>query len=276
MERTGSIPLSLSRALADQGLGSGDWVLLPGGRVNHCWKLGQVVVKLFRPEADTPLFRNDPGAEYPALKAFSSLNLAPKPTARGDHEGQHWIAMEALDGTEPKDADGARALARLHREEPLAGLPVLSGSKLTEQCDEMIASLSPEYAAQLAAPRLDCPDLPTQAQLHGDPVLANMVQTARGVRLIDWQCPAIGDPAIDLSVFLSPGMRRLYGGDTLTGQALDDVLTAYGDRTLIETYHIAAPFLHWRIAVYCAWMAERGWPGYAEAFAEEVAWLDTI
>ena len=38
------------------------------------------------------------------------------------------------------------------------------------------------------------------------------------LRLIDWQCPAIGDPIVDIMMFLSPGMHEIYGSGKLSHQ----------------------------------------------------------
>ena len=35
------------------------------------------------------------------------------------------------------------------------------------------------------------------------------------MRLIDWQCPALGDPAEDIACFLSPAMQVIYGAGPL-------------------------------------------------------------
>ena len=46
----------------------------------------------------------------------------------------------------------------------------------------------------------------------------NLILGEKGLRLIDWQCPAIGDPIVDIMMFLSPGMHEIYG----SGKAINE------------------------------------------------------
>ena len=52
--------------------------------------------------------------------------------------------------------------------------------------------------------------------LHTDVVPGNLILGEEGLRLIDWQCPAIGDPIVDIMMFLSPGMHKIYGSGKLS------------------------------------------------------------
>lgn len=115
-----------------------------------------------------------------------------------------------------------------------------------------------------------------EVNLHGDPVPGNMVASPRGLILIDWQCPAIGDPASDLAIFLSPAMQTLYRSAPLTPCDAKRFLTAYGDEATVFRYLHRAPLYHYRIAAHCLWRAHLGHEGYGSAAAAEFAYLERI
>ena len=52
--------------------------------------------------------------------------------------------------------------------------------------------------------------------LHTDVVPGNLILGDEGLRIIDWQCPAIGDPIVDIMMFLSPAMHEIYGSGKLS------------------------------------------------------------
>jgi aminoglycoside phosphotransferase (APT) family kinase protein len=113
------------------------------------------------------------------------------------------------------------------------------------------------------------------ALLHGDPVPGNVVWSAReGVTLIDWQCPAIGDPVHDIALALSPGMRRLYGCQPMIPDEQRRFWQAYADPSAQARYAALLPLLSARIAAHCLAQAARGRPGYAEAARAEIAALE--
>jgi thiamine kinase len=65
-----------------------------------------------------------------------------------------------------------------------------------------------------------CPDVSISdiepVLLHTDVVLGNLILGDNGLRLIDWQCPAIGDLIVDIMMFLSPAMHEIYGSGKLS------------------------------------------------------------
>ncbi len=241
-----------------------DWLPLQGGRSNRVWRAGSVVVKQYRPETATPLFPNDPASEAAALR-----HLGPELAPRYRASGAGWLAYDFLSGPNWQDdsAAVARLLARLHRAPPPEGLRTLP----------MGGAALAGHAAGFAPPGLPpCPtvpsvDLPDPVLVHGDPVPGNIVVTAQGVRLIDWQCPGLGDPVDDLALFLSPAMQWLYRGAPLTGAEVAAFLDAYPDRATVGRYRALRPLLHWRIAAHCAYRAARGDAAYAEALRLELA-----
>ncbi len=55
--------------------------------------------------------------------------------------------------------------------------------------------------------------------------------------LIDWQCPAIGDPCLDLALFLSPTMQQVNGKTPLSGAEVAAFLEAYDNPQVTCRYH---------------------------------------
>jgi hypothetical protein len=95
------------------------------------------------------------------------------------------------------------------------------------------------------------------------------------LRLIDWQCPAIGDPIVDIMMFLSPGMHEIYGSGKLSMTDHQTFLmTLTSD--LRNRYNKISPLYHWRLAAYCFWKAEQGFIEYENAALAEIDLLKMI
>ena len=109
--------------------------------------------------------------------------------------------------------------------------------------------------------------------VHGDPVPGNIVTGPGRAALIDWQCPALGDPAADLAIFASPAMQQVYRGAPLSEAESAAFLAAYPDEETVARYRALRPWYHWRMAAYCLFRAERGRAGYAAGLTLERAAL---
>lgn len=253
---------------------------LAGGRTNRVWLVprpqGDLVVKLFANPDDNPLYPNVAEVEYAVLHHLDGRDLAPRPRALVDTPEGVALIYDHLPGPRwsGDPAPVARLLGRLHAtpQPAIRGLPAGQAALraqvrliLTECSAAGRDRLTREEPPAVAAPA------PTRRLIHTDVVPANLVMTATGLRLIDWQCPALGDPAEDIASFLSPAMQTLYGQGPLPRQDAERFLHAYPDRETIRRYRILAPLYHWRIAAYCLWKAERGADGYALALERELA-----
>ena len=102
-----------------------------------------------------------------------------------------------------------------------------------------------------------------------------MIAQKGGLKLIDWQCPAIGDPCEDIAVFLSPAMQIIYRGTALSTAERNAFLRAYPDEATIQRYRQLEPWYHWRMAAYCLWKEARGDKHAARAYAAEIDALHT-
>lgn len=257
------------------------WQALFGGRTNAAWMgqttQGDIVVKLYSGPAQNPLFPNDPSAEARLLRLLASQGFAPELLAKLHTDvglcnvyahipGQTWQA-----GT----PEVARLMRRLHGIAPLTGLrntangsaELISQTRIIlKKCasGDDLAQFEPAFEPIGAAPKV---------LLHGDIVPGNLIRNAHGLHLIDWQCPAIGDPCEDIAIFLSPAMQFLYRGAPLGDVETEAFLTAYGSHDVTQRYHALAPYYHWRMAAYCLWQLENGRPDYAQGFDLERAAL---
>ena len=226
-----------------------------------------MVVKLCDGAA-TPLFPNDPGAEIAALERLRGTGLAPRPLGHAATALGPVLAYEHVEAPAPAEPEAtARALARLHAL-PHGGLrrPPPPRARLAD----LLSRLADPPARLREALRAPDPDEGPTAFLHGDPTPGNALGAPGGCVLIDWQCPAAGDPCDDLAILLSPAMRRLDGLAPLPPDRARAVLRAYGSPALAGRLAASWPMRRAILAAHCLWRAERGWPGAAEAAALEM------
>ena len=247
------------------GLGDAEWHPLEGGRSNRVWRCGALVVKRYLAEAATPLFPNDPRLEAAALQALAPSGLAPVLVAQGDG----WVAWHHVAG---RVWQGEPCVASLLQR--LSSVPAFPGLDVRPMGARDIAAQATSFAPRNMPPLPDLVEvvLPAPSLLHGDLVPGNILTTANGLCLIDWQCPAMGDPVDDLALFLSPAMQWLYRGKTLEAAARQGLLAQLPE-ALRHRYRQLAPLLHWRIAAHCAFRAARGDHGYDMALRLELAGL---
>ncbi|MCK0141204.1 aminoglycoside phosphotransferase family protein [Aliiroseovarius sp. F20344] len=257
------------------------WSRLSGGRSNPVWHVVldempyDLVCKLFDGTAATPLFANEGTREALVLKHLEGEEVAPTLVAFLDSALGASVLYQHLDGVPWTGAveDVARLMARLHGIEAPSGLPEMMTSPVSLIAETR--AMSHAAGVSLTAP----PEVngtlpnPTRRFLHGDIVPGNIVVTADGLRLIDWQCPVVGDPAADIAIFLSPAMQVLYGSKPLTDNQISNFLDAYlasgGDAVGVVRYEALAPLFHWRMACYCDWKAAHGDVAYRDVAALE-------
>ena len=255
-------------------------VPLSGGRTNRVWRVEQagetLVAKLYAPHGENPMFPNMPGAEFDTLSKLSSLGLAPEPVGLFRIDLGDVLVYRHLNGSswEGDARPVARALAKLHGLEVDLSLRLLTGGSaaLIAQIEAITEDL-PENALP---PRPEMPDVPpvqVPRLIHTDVVPGNIVMQGDRAVLIDWQCPALGDPVEDMASFLSPAMQMLYGRAPLDGSEVEMFLDAYSDPGCVARYRALRPLLHYRIAAYCAWSVDRGRPEYGPAMEAELAVL---
>ncbi len=256
---------------------------LYGGRTNQVWKvLGEEydrVLKLYRTALRNPLFRNDAGLEAGCLQALAHTGFVPRLRGSGQYGMDRWVFYDHAPGSpwQSGPEEVASLLNRLHSLPPAVEAPdgcngsadlARHGQQILEACTSAdrsrLEGLKP--VGQVAA-------LPHRCLIHGDPVPGNILVASSGLTLIDWQCPALGDPCEDLALFLSPAMQVLYRGAALTRDEEDRFLSAYQNAAVTDRYRSLRRWYTWRTAAYCLWRKENGAPDYAKGFELELAAL---
>ena len=234
---------------------------LTGGYLNQVYRVRGAgidwVVKRFMPETELALFPNFPADEAEALKRAAAVGLAPKPI--GFFAGERPILVyEFCEGEmwSRGVGDVARLLRRLRgvdasgfRHVPMTPAEILADG------DAFLAKVEPAMCVKLAAAR-PAPfgiDPVERSFLHTDIGPGNIIVTGDGhLVVIDWQCPAAGDPVQDMVAFLSPAFQILYGRTPLATGDEAEFHLAYDDPATKERYDRLLPFYDWRMAGYCA------------------------
>jgi len=278
------IPNQLLRILISRGFVAEGAIShrLVGGRTNQVWRVararGDVICKLFAPPAENPLYPNNPAAEFAVLKRLSGLNLAPEPVALIATTLGDVLIYRCVEGG-PWRQDSRRVaqmLGRIHRmtpDMPLRQIPSGTAALRAQIARILAGCREPEALLAIEPNVADVPALPDPRLVHTDTVPGNIIVTAKGLQLIDWQCPGLGDPAEDISAFLSPAMQLLYRGKPLDHGQRQSFLAAYPDPEIVRRYLALAPLYHLRIAAYCQWKTEAGDAAYGPALVAELSEL---
>ena len=184
------------------------WYPQTGGRTNKVWRIDgekDLICKLYLESNINPLFNNTPEAEYKCLLWLNGSNIAPKPhkylkTPFGEVllytyiKGQTWsydvgTVSELLTRIgKHKRPKGLRILSSLPSDIKQSGLDIID--KLNRYHTNKLNKICPDVSISDIEPVL----------LHTDVVPGNLILGDEGLRLIDWQCPAVGDPIVDLSL----------------------------------------------------------------------------
>ncbi len=229
---------------------------LKGGYLNSVWRVDTGDQKLVAKEFATPmsgtLFPNLPEDEARALRVLSGLGVAPDfvgfwPEAAllvySYVEGAMWdgdmqSVAQLLLRKDVADPAGFRTV-------PVAPADILAqGDALFARCKVGGRMRRPDPVHIPAPEKLSL--------IHTD-VGVNLVGQGRGLRLIDWQCPAVGDICEDIYSFLSPAFQILGERAPLTQGQVAHFWEALGRDDLRDRYNQLRPFYAWRFAAYCAW-----------------------
>ena len=269
-------PPDLPNLLVANGLAphAARWQALIGGRTNRVWKVetptGAIICKLFAAGENNPLYTNQARDEFAALRALRAQDIAPEPLALLKFGASDVLIYRYLVGApwQQNVAEVADLLGRLHKLAPPIGWRVAEtgSAALIRQCRKILRDcrdIAPDLPRDMPDPNILALD--RTAPIHTDIVPNNILKTPQGLRLIDWQCPALGDPCEDLASFLSPAMHRLYGTGALSAAQVQVFLAAYPDQRIVRRYRALAVLYHWRIAAYCQWKVERGDADYGAA-----------
>jgi thiamine kinase len=285
MNLDNNIKNQLQNYLIMQGVISSQtvWYTQTGGRTNKVWRLfgeDDLICKLYLETKTNPLFNNTPEAEYRCLLWLDGSDIAPKP-----HKylktpfGEVLLYIYIKGQTWSHDVNTvSELLAQIRKLKLPKGLRILScmPTHIKQSGIEIINKLNSYHKNKL---NKICPDVSISdiepVLLHTDVVPGNLILGDEGLRLIDWQCPAIGDPIVDIMMFLSPSMHEIYGIGKLSMKDHEVFLMSLSSG-LRNRYNIIGPLYHWRLAAYCFWKAEQGFIEYENAALAEIDLLKMI
>jgi len=256
--------------------------LLTGGFWNRVYRLRckeptsiDWVVKQFVQVPVNPLFPILPAAEYAALRFIQGQECAPRPIAfiPDSSIGSLLVYDYVQGGSWNGDLVAAATLLVRIQQIPVNAFAMQAFRRLPtdaaalQEHADVILQIHPGAVSDSV--RQFRPKVPAQSGdsvarrvlVHTDCGPGNMVSSPDGLRLIDWQCPGIGDGLQDVVTFISPAMQVLYGYPVLTlaqeQQFLETYFSALGENALGEQatrtrFHSVRSSHHYRFAAYCA------------------------
>jgi len=260
--------------------------LLTGGFWNRVYRLRSKedvsldwVVKQFVQVPVNPMFPILPTAEHAALQFLQDQECAPPPIAFiADSPAGSLLVYAYVQGSSWNgDLEAAAILLARVQIIPIDTFAMHAFRKLPTDAialqNHAQAMLQVHQGALSDSVRELRPPVSTQPAhpnrrgvlVHTDCGPGNMVSSPQGLRLIDWQCPGIGDGLQDVVTFLSPAMQVLYGYPVLTAAQEQQFLGAYfaaldeSPRDAQETrawLHSVRSSHHYRFAAYCAMRAQ--------------------
>ena len=237
--------------------------LLHGGYWNTVCRLQgdgiDWVVKVFAAQDGWRLFPILPDDEARALLRLKGHDVAPEYVEYHPSVGElpAVLVYEWVEGT--MWTTGTAEVARLFRRQHAVSVDgfreVPTGSiGIVEQGERLLQTADSHEAAMLrkVCPTARVQPTPRRALIHTDAGTGNFIVGPQGIRLIDWQCPALGDAAEDLFTFLSPAFQVLYDHEPLTSAERSEFLDVYDDSMVLARLAALEPVLTFRMGAYCA------------------------
>ena len=236
---------------------------LTGGFWNDVYRLQgngrDWVIKHFRAANPHGLYPILPQAEALALQTLNGLDIAPEPVAFLPDIPLLLYEYFAGDVWQEDVVRVGRLLRRLH-DVPIAPdssfrhLP-LATAVILQQGDHFLAqakigTISQQLHAVRPIPQ-PRPPLPHLALVHTDTWAGNFVQNGRHLRLIDWQCPGLGDPVEDIWTFLHAGYEMLLGRPRFDEQVAAEFWRGYGETAVHQRLNLMSPYFAYRLAAHC-------------------------
>ena len=174
-----------------------------------------LVAKEYTTPIISTLFPNLPNKEAEALPRLEGLKVAPK--LIGFWPEVKLLVYDYVEGEMWDEGAVGVADLLLRKEVPDSNRfrhVVLTCEDILAQVDALLARC--KHIPKASRPRpTDVPSAPKFSFIHTD-VGVNLVGAGDGLRLIDWQCPAVGDICEDIYSFLSPTFQILGERPLLT------------------------------------------------------------
>ena len=269
--------------LAKQGLADNGSAFrkLKGGYLNSVWRVdtpdGCLVAKEFAKPMTGTLFPNLPEDEAEALRRLAGLDVAPDLV--GFWPDASLLVYDYVEGPmwDGDMANVAQLLLRKEAADPTGFRTVpLTIPDIIAEGDALFARCASLPVANFP-PAANVPPPQKLSLIHTD-IGVNLVGSGSNLRLIDWQCPAIGDICEDIYSFLSPAFQILGMRAPLTDAQIRDFWGTLARPDLEERYALLRPAYAWRFAGYCAWRADvledaAICARYRRALAEELIYM---
>jgi len=285
--------------LGEAGLGEGKGLSakpLSGGYWNDVFRVRgdgiDWVVKRFSEVITGTLFPNLPEAEAAALERLDGLEVAPAPVAFFPDEGAGAVLVYGFHAGHPWAEDVRPVAGAMRRQHGVSAdgfrqVPVEPAGIVAEGDAILARAHSDQHAARLArlkpAPAPAPVPLPRRSLIHTDAGAQNIIIGPQGLRIIDWQCPAAGDPAEDAYSFVSDAFQILNQHPALSVGERVEFLDAYGDEAMAARLSWLEPAFIYRMTAYCilrmqtlAGEDEAARQRYADATAAELARLEEL
>ena len=216
---------------------------LTGGYHNYVYRLQTEtnidwVIKQYVTNSSVPLFPTLPDHEAGALQLFQGVGVAPDfVDYLPDAIDGPLLVYKYVDGDMwQEDAPSvARMLAKVHMT-PLSGkfrYLCIWPMELVEQTKSILNEMNERREAEELLNEFmhDCEydDTIVRCLVHTDCGPGNIIASKEGPRLIDWQCPGLGDAVEDLVNFTSPAIQIIYGLSPLTELQRQAFFEAYNN-----------------------------------------------
>lgn len=211
----------------------------------------RLVLKFFADPIAGTLFPNLPDDEARAAQRLSGLEVAP--ALIGYWPEEHAMACAYVRGG-PWNGDMAavaRLLLRKEDADPSAFRTVpVTPAEILAAGDALFARVGPEPPARPAPADVAAPE--RLSLIHTDIGASNLIGQGDELRLIDWQCPAMGDLCEDIYSFLSPAFQILSQRAPFTDTQRAEFFAALQRPDVEARFRRLEPFYAWRMAGYCA------------------------
>ena len=252
----------IHKLLISRGLHHGDIKTVPleGGLWNDAVRVDtgerSFVFKTFSKVDKDAFFPNSATDEAEALRRLSEFDVSPKFVAMWPEE--NLLVYEYVTGS--TWAGDVEAVAKLLKRKEAADPTGFSLGQFipTELLAEGDAIFGKCHSSKppLRPPPIDILPPDHLSLIHRDIGPNNLVGVGDGLRLIDWQCPTMGDLTEDIYSFLSPAFHIVSERDALTPLETARFFHALDLPSSKTRYEQLAPYFAWRMTAYCCWRSE--------------------
>jgi hypothetical protein len=201
-----------------------------------------------------------PPAEASALQTLRALRLAPEPVAFLPEVPLLVYEFFVGDVWQEDVAGVGRLLCRLHDvpvtvDSGFRLLPIDTAAILQPGDQILTQAKNDTLVQQLRTVRPEskpCHPPLRLSLVHTDTWVGNFIQNGRHIRLIDWQCPGLGDATEDVWTFLYSGYEMLLNRPRFDESVQAEFWHGYGETAVRHCLQHMAPYYAYRVAAHCS------------------------